>query len=74
MGHDQKINYMSIAASLCKLGFEHKHLDLLVSLYELVLRKEGLADMRDIADVQEACEDREFERQKPKLKKKFKRS
>lgn len=52
MTHDQKINYMRIAAGVCGFGISNQHLDLLVSLYELVIEKEGDADIRSMADIE----------------------
>jgi hypothetical protein len=52
MTQEQKINYMRIAADLCQFHFKEEHMDLLISLYELVLEKKGNADMRDVAKIQ----------------------
>lgn len=37
MEHEQKVNYMRIAAGIVGYGFDNKGLDMLVSLYELVI-------------------------------------
>jgi len=52
MTHEQKINYMRIAAGIACLGFSNSQLDLLVSLYELVLRKKGEATVDDTVNVE----------------------
>lgn len=52
MSHDDKIKYMEIAANLCKFHFKTKDLDLLISLYELVIDKEGDANLKDVAKIE----------------------
>lgn len=48
MTHEEKVNYMRISAGICGYGFKNEHLDLLVSLYELVLEKQGKGSIEDI--------------------------
>lgn len=52
MTHEQKINYMRIAAGVVGYVFENKGLDLLVSLYELVIEKEGESDLKTILEIE----------------------
>jgi hypothetical protein len=52
MTQEEKINNMKIAAGICGFGFDHKGLDLLVSLYELISTKEGKTDISDITKVE----------------------
>ena len=52
MTHEEKINYMRIASSLCNFGFKTEDLDLLVSLYETVLKKKGGTSVDDVVKVQ----------------------
>lgn len=52
MTHEEKINYMRIAAGICALGFTQKQLDLLVSLYELVIEKQGKANLEDAIGIE----------------------
>lgn len=52
MTHPEKIKYMEIASNLCRLHFTNEQLDILVSLYELVIEKKGNADMKDVATVE----------------------
>jgi hypothetical protein len=52
MTHEQKINYMKIAAGIVGYGFETKGLDLLVSIYELVIAEEGKADLATISEIE----------------------
>lgn len=52
MTHEEKINYMRIAAGICGYGFDPKDLDMLVSLYELVIEKQGEADLKTICRVE----------------------
>jgi hypothetical protein len=63
MTHEMKIEYMKIAAGVCCLGFSFEQLDLLVSLYELVLQKEGETDLRSMVDVKIAAKRRAEERE-----------
>jgi hypothetical protein len=62
MTHEQKIDYMRIATSISNMGFEKHHLDLILSLYELVLAKEGETDLVSILRVQSEVEMREINR------------
>lgn len=48
MTHDQKINYMRIAAGICGYGFTNKQLDLLVSIYDLVTEKQDETSLKDV--------------------------
>lgn len=52
MTHEQKINYMRIAAGIVGYGFDNKGLDMLVSLYELVIEKEGDTDLKSVCKVE----------------------
>jgi hypothetical protein len=52
MTHEEKINYMKIAAGIVGYGFDSKGLDMLVSLYELVIEMKGDADLKTISQVQ----------------------
>jgi len=52
MTHEEKINYMKIAAGIVGYGFDTKGLDMLVSLYELVIEKRGATDVKTITSVE----------------------
>ena len=52
MTHEEKINYMRIAAGVCRFGIDNEQLDLLVSIYEKILEKQGETDMKDLAKIQ----------------------
>ena len=52
MTHEEKINYMKIACGVVGYAFDPKGLDLLVSLYELVIEKQGNSDLNDISRVE----------------------
>jgi len=52
MEHEQKVNYMRIAAGIVGYGFDNKGLDMLVSLYELVIEKEGDTDLKSVCKVE----------------------
>jgi hypothetical protein len=54
MTHEEKINYMRIATGIVGYGFDNKGLDILVSLYELVIEKQGKTDIDTICEVE--CE------------------
>lgn len=58
MTHDEKINYMRIAAGICTYGFTTQQLDLLVTLYELILEKKGKASVDDAVDAELAVKKR----------------
>ena len=69
MSNEEKINFMRIAAGICGFRFENHHLDLLVSLYELTLRKQGKTTMDEIVNVEFSVNKREEERKKCELAK-----
>jgi hypothetical protein len=52
MTHEEKINYMRIAANLCRFGFDNASLDLLVNLYELTLEKKGSTTIDDVVVIE----------------------
>jgi len=58
MEHKEKINYMRMASNLTGFGFPEKELDMLVSLYDLILEKKGETSLEDIAKVQVEIEER----------------
>jgi hypothetical protein len=62
MTHEEKINYMKIAAGIVGYGFETKGLDMLVSIYDLVIEKQGDADLRSIVKVEVEVKERDKER------------
>lgn len=63
MTHEQKINYMRMACNMCRFGFDNCHLDMLVSLYDLVIKMEGKTDMYSVCKVEADAKQRELERQ-----------
>lgn len=69
MTHEEKINYMRIACNLCRIGVDEKMIDTIVSLYDLVLSKEGNATMKDTAKVESDAELRAIKRDAIKLPK-----
>jgi hypothetical protein len=52
MTHEEKINYMRIAAGIAGFGIKNEHLDLLVSVYELILEKKGKSDIEDVVKIE----------------------
>ena len=49
---------MRIAAGICNFGIDNKNLDLLVSLYELTVKKKGATKLDDIVDVKMGVDNR----------------
>ena len=58
MTHEEKINYMRIAAGIAGYGFDPKGLDTLVSLYELVIEKKGETDLDSVCRVESEVKER----------------
>ena len=52
MTHEEKISYMRIATGIVGYGFDNKGLDMLVSLYELVIEKEGETHLKNVCQVE----------------------
>ena len=67
MTQEEKINYMRIAAGICGFGIDNKSLDLLVSLYELTMKKKGATKLDDIVDVKMGVENRAIVAKKQEL-------
>lgn len=67
MTHQEKINYMKIASGIVGYGFDEKGLDMLVSIYDLVIEKKGDTDLEQIISVQFVVEEREKKRVKEAL-------
>lgn len=59
---EEKINFMSIACGVCGMGFTQEGLDLLISLYELILEKQGSTDIDSISEIQFQSKQREEQR------------
>lgn len=55
---------MRIAAGIACMGFTNEQLDELVSLYELVIEKEGGTSLRDVSQIEVECEKRAEEKRK----------
>lgn len=58
MTHNQKIQYMRLAAGMSGYGFTDEGLDLLVSIYDKVLAAKGKTSISDIVDIQVEVEKR----------------
>ena len=67
MTHEDKIQYMKFAAGICNYGFSTEQLDLMVSLYELILEKKGGTDLRSVFEVQAATKARADAKKKSEL-------
>lgn len=57
MSHEEKINYMRIAANICRFGFDYEHLDKLVWIYETVRDLGGETTLKDITDIEFKCKE-----------------
>lgn len=67
MTHEQKINYMRIAAGVVGYGFDNKGLDMLVSLYELVIEKQGDTDINSVCKVEAEVKSRNDTKKRSEL-------
>lgn len=45
MTHEQKVTYMRLACNIAGISFNHANTDLLVTLYDLVIKHEGEVDL-----------------------------
>lgn len=63
MTHEQKINYMRIASGIAGFGINTHQLDLLISIYELILEKKGKSNVEDAVKIEYEVKQREKERQ-----------
>lgn len=67
MTHEEKINYMRIATGICHFGFNEQQLDLLVSIYDLVMEHKGQTSLHHIVDAECDVKKRAEERVKAEL-------
>lgn len=67
MTHEEKINYMRIAAGIVGYTFDPKGLDMMVSLYDLVLEKQGETDLKMICEVEADVKNRDNIKRKKEL-------
>lgn len=58
---------MRIAAGICGFGFKEEQLDLLVSIYDLVLEKKGETDVDSCCKIERAAKSRADIRHKQAL-------
>lgn len=67
MTHEEKVNYMRIAASLCNYGFNNEQLDLLTSLYDEVTSNKGETDLKKVLQIEREVKERHqiLENKKP---------
>ncbi len=59
MKHEDKINYLRIAAGIAGYSFTVTQLDLLVSLYELVVINGGVTNLDQVVFIETCVKDRE---------------
>jgi len=62
MNHEEKINNMRIASSIAGLGFTYEQLDLLVSFYELIIKKGDKSNIKDVVLIEKEVEERKIKR------------
>jgi len=62
MTQEDKLRYFKMAASFNNMGFTTGQVDLLVSMYEVVMQKKGKTSIDDMVRVQFEVKDREIER------------
>ena len=67
MEHKEKINYMRIASGMAGFSIQNKHLDLLVSLYEYVLEKQGDGNLREIISIESEAKKRDDIEERTKM-------
>jgi hypothetical protein len=58
MKHEEKINYMKIALGICSFSLKIEDIDLIVSIYDLVLDKKGEANISEVFKIQQSVKDR----------------
>lgn len=67
MSHEEKIECMRLACGICNFGIDHKNMDLLVSLYELILEKKDNANIKDALQVQREVKERDDVKKRSEL-------
>ena len=58
MTHEEKINYMRIASGIAGYGFKTSQLDLLVSLYELILVHKEESNIKHVVKIESEVKNR----------------
>lgn len=58
MTHEQKVRYMEIATSIVGFKFREQDMDMIVSLFDLVLKHEGKTDLDMVTTVRFEVENR----------------
>lgn len=71
MTQEQKCDYFKMAASFCNFGFQPDQIEMLVGLYELVLKKEGEANLQDLIEVKYTVIEKYKKIELDKLKNKY---
>lgn len=66
MTHEEKLTYMRIACGIVGYTFEERGLDMLVSMYDLVLKKKGDTDLHSIVKTELEVEKRDLARREAK--------
>jgi hypothetical protein len=52
MDQDQKISYMDIACRVAGFGLKKQYVELIVECYELIIAKEGKADVNSMVAIE----------------------
>jgi hypothetical protein len=68
MTHEEKIEYMRIAIGICGFGMKLEHVDMMVTLYEYILKRKGKTTLDETLNLEVLVHDRELNRQKEALK------
>jgi len=58
MTHEEKIKYMKVATGIVGYNFNPQTLDLFVSIYDLVIEKQGETDLKSVCKVEAEVNER----------------
>ena len=61
MTHEEKFNYMNIAASICNMRFSIEQTDLLISLYDGVCKYKGKYNLEQVLKIKSDVKGRAVE-------------
>ena len=52
MTHEEKINYMRIALACCSFNLKIEDVDLIVSIYDMIINKKGSGTIKDALEIE----------------------
>jgi len=61
MTKEEKTTYMSIATRICGINFRDEHIDLLVTIYDQILKDKGKTDILQICKIEREVKERHKE-------------